>query len=216
MRGAQDYEHRLETDADDAAKLIRHVSPTEPVTAIGNSSGAIVALQLLTRYPELLRTLIAYEPPSAGILPEREELRQQHQEIYDTYRRSGISPALGKLAQITKADQSITLGLIDFRKPYLFSNTQYWFEREFLQYPMVQFDVEREFEPLKDKLMLLVGEDSPRECYQYRANAVLARRLGLELVYCPGEHNGHVLNEPLFARAIIDALRAKDSYYMTL
>ena len=41
LNGSQDYEHRLETDADDAARLIEHVSPREPATVIGNSSGPL-------------------------------------------------------------------------------------------------------------------------------------------------------------------------------
>ena len=206
----------METDANDAAQLIKHVSPDEPVTAIGNSSGAIVALRLLTLHPELLKTLIPYEPPCAGILPEYEELKEAHQEIYDTYRRWGIPPALGKLSKITKADQSITLSLIDFRKPYLFCNTIYWFEQEFMQYPLTKFNILEEFGHLKDKMMLVVGEESPRDCYQYRANAVIARKLGMKLVVGPGEHNGHVLNAAAFAEAIRKALKAKDPSYTNL
>lgn len=216
MKGSQDYEKRLETDANDAAQVIRHVSPSEPVTVIGNSSGAIVALKLLTQNPELVRVLVSYEPPLASVLPECEELREAHQDIYDTYRRQGIPPAYGKLSSITKADRSLNIGLVDFRKPFLFSNTTYWFERELMQYPMAEFDIIKEFGPLRSKLMLVCGEDSPRDCYQYRANAVIARKLGMKLVFCPGEHNGHVLNASTFAAALRKALKAKDSYYVDI
>ena len=47
LSGSPDYKHRIETDADDAARLIKYISPRKPSTVIGNSSGAIVSLKLL-------------------------------------------------------------------------------------------------------------------------------------------------------------------------
>lgn len=52
ISGAQDYENRLATDADDAAALIAHLSPDLGATVVGNSSGAIVGLNVLLRHPE--------------------------------------------------------------------------------------------------------------------------------------------------------------------
>src|SRR5262245_11202834 len=42
LRGPQDYDRRLETDADDVGRLLEHLSD-EPATVFGVSSGAIVA-----------------------------------------------------------------------------------------------------------------------------------------------------------------------------
>ena len=215
MNGAQDYEHRLETDIDDAARLIKHISPHEPVTVIGNSSGAIVALKLLTHHSEIVRTLVPYEPPAARLLPDFDELWVQHQEVYDTYRRSGIPPALEKFAKVTRADQVMLVRMIDPRNgPYLFSNTQYWFEREFMYYPKTGFDVEGELRPLANKLLLVNGALSNREPYQYRANAVLGEKLGLEVVHLPGEHVGHATHAQQFSHELLEALKTKDQYYV--
>jgi pimeloyl-ACP methyl ester carboxylesterase len=52
ITGPQDYSDRLATDADDAAALIVHLSQDAPATVIGNSSGAIVALNLLLKHPD--------------------------------------------------------------------------------------------------------------------------------------------------------------------
>lgn len=214
LDGAQDYEHRIETDIDDAARLIKHISPQEPATVIGNSSGAIVALKLLIRYPDIIRTLVPYEPPAAKLLPDFDELWAQHQDVYDTYRRSGIPPALEKFAKVTQADQRMLVQMIDPRNgQYLFSNTQYWFEREFMYYPKTDFDIEKELRPLKDKLLLVNGELSPREAYQYRASAALAERLELKVVHLPGEHVGHATHAQEFSQQFLEALKAKDKYY---
>lgn len=211
LNGRQDYEQRLETDADDAAALIKHVSSAAPATVIGNSAGAIVALKLLVRHPRLVQTLVSYEPPLASILPDFEDLWKQHENTYDTYRRFGIPPALEKFAQVTRADQKVLVQMIDPRNgPYIFSNTQYWFEREFLYYPKAPFDVERELKPLKHKLVFVNGELSPREAYQYRANDRMAELFGVKVVLLPGEHVGHATHAAEFAEGFVNAVRVHE------
>ena len=214
LNGAQDYEHRIETDADDAARLIKHFSPGEPATVIGNSSGALVSLKLLTRHPDIIRTLIPYEPPGAKFLPDFDELWAQHENTYAIYRRSGVAPAFEEFAKLTKADQRMLVAIMDPRNgPHIFSNIQYWFEREFLYYPKTAFDVEKDLRPLKHKLLFVNGELSSRGAYQFRANETVARQLGLDLVLFPGEHVGHATHAKAFSRTLLDTLKAKDQYY---
>lgn len=71
LHGAQDYAHRLETDADDVRRLIQHLND-EPATIFGNSSGALVALQVLIQQPDVVRKVIAHEPPWVRLLPDGE------------------------------------------------------------------------------------------------------------------------------------------------
>ncbi|WP_419179557.1 alpha/beta fold hydrolase [Rhodococcus opacus] len=63
LDGPRDYDRRLETDADDVRRLIEHLSD-EPATVFGVSSGGIVALEVLTRHPSVVRTLVPFEPPA--------------------------------------------------------------------------------------------------------------------------------------------------------
>ncbi|KAK3718520.1 hypothetical protein LTR37_005024 [Vermiconidia calcicola] len=93
--------------------------------------------------------------------------------------------------------------------PFFFSNTQYWFEREFMYYPKADFDVENEIRPLREKLMIVNGELTSRDPYQYRANAALAEHLGLELLHFPGEHVGHATHAQQFARTLLEALKGR-------
>ncbi len=58
LAGPQDYDRRLETDADDVRRLIEHVSD-EPAIIFGGSSGAIIALEVLARHPSVVRTLVS-------------------------------------------------------------------------------------------------------------------------------------------------------------
>jgi pimeloyl-ACP methyl ester carboxylesterase len=54
--------------ADDAAALLR-ASDATGATVLGLSSGGVVALMLAVRHPELVREVIAWEPPAVAVLP---------------------------------------------------------------------------------------------------------------------------------------------------
>ncbi len=211
---AQDYEHRLERDADDAALLIKKYSPNEPATVIGNSSGGVVSLRLLTRHPDLIRTLVPYEPPVAKLL-DFDQIWAEHEKIYAVYRKEGPFPAYKLFGDLTKS--KLMQGFkMDFSTPYLWSNQQFWFEREFMVYPKADFDVERDFRPHVDKLMPVYGVLSPRDAYQYTAMEVTCKKLGLEYLEFPGEHIGQLTHPQQFAQALLQALKAKDKFYAEL
>lgn len=57
----------IQQDVDDLAAVIEHLF-AGPAHVIGNSFGAAVALNLAARRPELIRTLVAHEPPLFGLL----------------------------------------------------------------------------------------------------------------------------------------------------
>ena len=124
LTGEQDYDHRIERDVDDAAELIKKYSPDAPATVIGNSSGAVISLKLLVRHPDLVKTVIPYEPPAAKFLPpaDTEWHWKKHQETYNTYRKSGVHKALEGFAELTHADQKNLTFFIDFAKPHMFSS----------------------------------------------------------------------------------------------
>ncbi|PKW26934.1 pimeloyl-ACP methyl ester carboxylesterase [Phycicoccus duodecadis] len=67
-----------------------------PVDLFGSSGGAVVALGLVARYPDDLRTLVAHEPPAGGLLPDAERLAAVQADILDTYDREGHGPAMAR------------------------------------------------------------------------------------------------------------------------
>jgi acetyltransferase/esterase len=77
LDGPQDYVHRLETDADDVRRLIEHLSG-EPATVFGASSGAIVALNVLTRHASVVRDLVPHEPPIMRLLVDGQQRDGPH------------------------------------------------------------------------------------------------------------------------------------------
>jgi pimeloyl-ACP methyl ester carboxylesterase len=212
LTGAQDYSQRLETDADDAARLIERLAPEAPPIVIGNSSGAIVSLELLSRHPDLVATVLVYEPPAARFLPDFESLFASAEDVYATYRAAGMSAAYEKFAVLTKTEDSMGLMIRaaptdDVRRSW---NSMYWFEREFMTYPNAEFDVDVDLRPHKGKLVLVNGEESNKEAYQFRANVALAERLGLKIVLFPGAHVGHATCPGDFAASLVEVLASRD------
>jgi pimeloyl-ACP methyl ester carboxylesterase len=100
--------------ADDAAALLTELK-LQDVTVLGASAGAIVALQLALRHPDLVTTAICYEPGLFGLVPEGEDLRQRAQAAVDGHLAShpgdwrGASAALGRAA--VDADELESRGL---------------------------------------------------------------------------------------------------------
>ena len=222
---AQDYSKRLATDADDAAALIHHLSPNEPATVIGSSSGAIVSLELLARHADAIRILMPHEPPAFNLLADAKSWTPKQQKIYDIYRASGVPPAIAYFSEVIRADdegQGLAMAFNPQFGPFVAANTMYWFERELMQYPFREFE-----QDLKDggslkknakKLLLLNGELSNKEAPQYLANPGLKSKLGLgeDVVHLPGAHLGYLTNAAEFAVELIKALKAKDDFYSKL
>jgi len=55
--------------ADDAAAILQDVAD-EPAFVYGVSGGGIIGLDMVTRYPELVRVFVAQEPPLLEPLPD--------------------------------------------------------------------------------------------------------------------------------------------------
>jgi len=80
------------TSESDVRRLIKHLGG-EPAIVVGNSSGALVALDVLIRQPDVVHTVVAHEPTAVALLPDGEAWVAFFEAVYDTYRRSGIHPA---------------------------------------------------------------------------------------------------------------------------
>ena len=200
LDGPQDYDRRLETDADDVHRLIEHLSDG-PATVFGASSGGIVALEILIRHPSVVRTLVPFEPPAVRQLPDGQRWVDFFAGIYDLYRRSGIEPALATFREhaFPESDRSVMV-----RAPKNEANATYWFEHELRQYPVVDLDLDA-LAALSDRIVLAVG----RESHGYPArevNVELGRKLGRELIELPGGHVGCIAHPAEFASEFLKAL----------
>jgi pimeloyl-ACP methyl ester carboxylesterase len=83
------------TQADDVHRLLSALGGG-PAAIFGSSGGAVVGLALVTAHPDEVSTLVAHEPPVVELLPDRDQVRAQFQDVYDTYRTDGPDQAMPK------------------------------------------------------------------------------------------------------------------------
>src|SRR4051794_24397213 len=84
-----------EEHADDLHRLIAALD-AGPVDLFGSSGGAVNGLALVARHPEQVRTLVAHEPPSAALLPDREYALAATRAVHETYQRSGSGAGMAR------------------------------------------------------------------------------------------------------------------------
>ena len=206
LDGPQDYDRRLETDADDVRRLIEHLSDG-PATVFGGSSGAIVALEVLTHHPSVVRTLLPFEPPAVTVLPDGQKWVDFFFGIYDLYCQSGMEPALKKFREHAFAEsdrQAMARARERNNGEYVLANATYWFEHELRQYPAVDLDLGA-LEARADRIVPVAGRGS-RGYPCYEVSVALGKRLGRDVIELPGGHTGFVTHPAEFARELLDTL----------
>jgi pimeloyl-ACP methyl ester carboxylesterase len=196
--GPVDDEKRLATDADDAALVVEQFGG--PAAVFGSSSGAIVGLELLSRYPDRVRRLLAHEPPLARLLPNGERWVAFFDRVVDTYHRAGIGPAMMQFGaavwSLEPPEHEPNWDDIEIPAEqaawfaHAAGNLGYWMEHEVRPYPRHMPDLAA-LRPVADRLVPGCGLASRQE-FPYQPNLVLARELGLSIVEFPGGHAGYV------------------------
>jgi pimeloyl-ACP methyl ester carboxylesterase len=84
----------ISVHAEDARRLLEVVSPGERAAVFGNSSGAIIALELAARHPEVVRTVVAHEPPLFHLLPDHAFWSTLMEDVEKTFEKEGPWAAL--------------------------------------------------------------------------------------------------------------------------
>lgn len=87
-------DERVDRSAADALAVLDVVGGDEPAYVFGSSSGAITGLELLARYPDRVRILVAHEPPAVEVLPDVEVARAFFEDVHGTFRTDGVEAAL--------------------------------------------------------------------------------------------------------------------------
>jgi pimeloyl-ACP methyl ester carboxylesterase len=206
LDGAQDYAHRLATDADDARRLIEHVGDGSAVV-FGSSAGGVVSLQLLIDHPHAVRTLVPHEPAAFRLLPDAQLWLSFFDELYDLYRQQGPAPARATFLEHT-FPESDRVAISQVNNPangsHIIPNTIYWFERELREYTGARLDLDALIQRA-DRIIPTVGRASPG----YPTHAVgieLSKTLGRDLLELPSGHIGYATQPVEFATELLAAL----------
>ena len=191
-----------QVQADDVHRIIEELGGG-PVDLFASSGGAIVALALVAKYPDDIRTLVAHEPPLASLTADREHALAVNRAINATYQRSGWGAGMAHFIQVvshrglftaedaaTPAPDPATFGMPagdDGRRTDLMlgHNTLY----------LTSF--EPDVDALKrapTRIVIAVGEKSDGEL-AHRGGEAAAERLGVEPTAFPGDHGGFMGGE---------------------
>ncbi|MFE7399016.1 alpha/beta fold hydrolase [Streptomyces sp. NPDC057557] len=199
--------------ADDAFRMLELLSPDAPARVFGASSGAIAALHLLTAHPERVERVVAHEPPAIMVLPDAADHRELIVRVQETFRRQGLMPAMAVFAAGLRKDGDTTEPKAEIELPpqaaaraeQTMANLPYFVGRIVPSFMSYTPDMNR-LGALSDQLVLAGGQDSRGEL-AYCPAALLAERLGMELLHFPGGHIGLTTHPAQFGELLRKALR---------
>jgi pimeloyl-ACP methyl ester carboxylesterase len=196
-----------ELHADDLHRIVSALD-AGPVDIFASSGGAINALALVASHPGQVRTLVAHEPPTVQVLPDREQASAAVENIRETYLRDGIGPGMGKFIALTSMPGPIPA---DFAEqpapdPAAFGLPEHEDDGD-RNDPLLGQNLiscthyEPDFAALQKastRVVVGVGAESEGQM-AYRGGVGVAERLGSEPVTFPGNHAGFLGGEFGFA-----------------
>ncbi len=192
----------LETHGDDAHRLLAELT-TEPAYVFGSSAGALVGLDLVARYPEQVRTLVAHEPPAHYLLPDEEPSQENPLEIY---RREGGLAALREYMPLSGLNYQDREPGVEFPQVSRegAANADALFKYTFLAVRRYRLD----FAALSTTptRVVLAGGSAGRESITYRCAVAVAERLGTTVVEFPSHHAGYMTHPQAFAQRLREVL----------
>jgi pimeloyl-ACP methyl ester carboxylesterase len=199
-------EVRLETHSDDAHYLLAALT-AEPAYVFGSSAGALIGLDLLARYPQQVRTLVAHEPPAHHLLPDSQKSPVDALEIY---RREGPLAAMRHMITetgVSHANREAGLELPHTSMQSALANAEALFKYTMpavrgytLNIPALKAVLTR---------IVIAGGSEGREYVGYRCAVAVAEHLGTTVVEFPSNHAGYISHPTAFALKLREMLEDK-------
>jgi pimeloyl-ACP methyl ester carboxylesterase len=173
---------------------------TPTVEVFATCGGSSIALELITRYPDIVVGMLIHDPTAVSVLPDAERELLRFQSYYRTGVEQGYVVGMGAFL----ADHDLPF-------PPLF---QCMFERE------GRYCVEKEFMTMvtylpdiaklachKQKIVMGAGEEGLAKGHVHgRVAKVLSEKIGCQFAIMPGNHTGYFQYPIEFASASLELL----------
>jgi pimeloyl-ACP methyl ester carboxylesterase len=209
--------------ADDLHRVISDLG-AGPVDLFASSGGAVNGLALVAHHPEQVRILVAHEPPTAQVLPDREAALAAAKDVNETYKRRGFGPGMAKFIALVSHKGEISADYVDnpAPDPAMFglpteddgSRTDPLLAQNMVSCTHYQPDFDA-LRAASTRIVLAAGAESEGEMAHRGAEAV-AERLGTTPVVFPSGHGGFLGGEygqrgepDAFAATLREVLTAK-------
>ncbi len=202
MNDPQNFE--ISQQSRDAVAVLRAVGESSAFV-FGNSSGAVIALDMAKTQPQAVRAVVAHEPPVARVHPNAKKWQCFFASVYLTAFRFGSSLAalrfmLGvelPVRQLIKATRDVNIHREQSSERYISSKDAAAFlvKQELLPVTNYLPDVEL-IKQNGVRVFIAVGTWAlERKTWYAQAAHILAEQLGCELVTFPG-HHGSFMDMP--------------------
>jgi pimeloyl-ACP methyl ester carboxylesterase len=222
MNGPQNFE--ISQQSRDAVAVLR-AAGEESAFVIGNSSGAVIALDMAKTQPQAVRAVVVHEAPVPRVLPNARRWQRHFAAVYMTAFRLGSSLAalqfmLGikvpvrKLAQAQAQANRYTQARREQIGEHRISakeGTDFLVKQELLPVTNYLPDVER-IKQNGVRVFMAVGEwGLERRAWYVQAAQILARQLDCELVTFPGHHGSYMDMPQEWAAALRSVLHRAEA-----
>ena len=211
----------IELLADDAHRVLAAFT-SEPAYVFGSSGGGLVGLELVARHPEQVRALVAHEPAAMALLPADWRWQDFVDELGELHRDYGPGVAMGRfldgiesvggpgVSRVGQPDprqggQLPDLSAMSPRTRALMrrshANMHHFFAHQIQGATSYLPDIEA-LTNVRSKIVIGVGAASRGQA-PHQAALEVARRLGIDAVEFPGDHQGFTAQPTEFA-AVVD------------
>lgn len=218
MNNPQNFE--IGQQSRDAVAVLNAAGETSTFV-FGNSSGAVIALDMAATQPQAVRAVVAHEAPVPRLLPEAEKWQRFFAAVYLTAFRFGsylaalrfmlgIQVPVQKLARAQSKSNEYTKRRRDASGEHRISDRvgmEVLTKMELLPVTNYLPDIER-IKTNGVKVIPAVGEwGLARKTWYVRASQILADQLGCELAVFPGHHGSYMDMPEQFAGVLRDVLQ---------
>lgn len=203
----------VEQHAEDAQQLLAEFSAT-PAFVFGSSLGALIALDLVARWPARVQAVVAHEPPALELLTGAEqasfaELRKVMASIaLSEGTRAATRRFLREMGVNSEDHEDDVEPPPSVREPN--RNADFFLTRESRAADRFRLD-RGALKASAAKIVPAFGSSSV-ECFPARCACALATELGCEASEFPGGHTGYVLRPQAFSETLRAVLHARGSY----
>ncbi|MDR7276782.1 alpha/beta fold hydrolase [Catenuloplanes atrovinosus] len=199
-------DHTPQRQAEDLHLLIEALG-AGPVELFGSSGGAVTGLELVTRHPGDVVTLVAHEPPINAVLPDAEAAERARDGFHQAYQKGGWGAGMAAFVAMTSWQGEFTEAYFAQPAP------------DPAAFGMPADDDGTREDPLLSKaswavsdyrpdvaaltaaparVVIAVGEETG-DTYTGRTAVALARLLGQEAAMFPSHHGGFMGGEHGYA-----------------
>jgi pimeloyl-ACP methyl ester carboxylesterase len=183
----------LTQQANDAIAIISALGETGAYI-FGNSAGASIALRLAEMYPRVPIGMIAHEPMTFSILPDREDWVEFDRRVDHVFRSEGTDPAL-KLLATSMVGMTPSAGASPPNRGN--EDMHFFLDSEFMSLCYYRPDLDR----IKRSGVNLIASRGrlSQNAYYARTADVVGEQVGCPVEVMSGNHIAHVLDPAEFA-----------------